>query len=281
MTGVVAAVSAAICSDGDSLRVGVEASVLSRKYFGNYAAREATRPYTSKSLNPKTRLIPSHRKKHISMKKITAVFFSACIIVGVGCHWIGVRGNGHLKTNQRAISAFATVYASGAFTIEWRNGAPALSITTDENLLSYIDSQVSGDTLHLHTRENIWPTHGIKVVISSPTRTGAKISGAVRLTANQLSGSRFAFESTGASRVTLDGNIDELLAEMTGASELTASALQTKTAEISTTGAADADIAVSETLKVAITGAGKVSYSGNPKTIEKHITGAGSIRHRD
>jgi hypothetical protein len=219
--------------------------------------------------------------KHIPMKKITAVFFPACIIVVVGCHWVGVRGNGHLKTDQRTISTFATVDTSGAFTIEWRNGGPALSITTDENLLPYIDNQVSGETLHLHTRENIWPTHGIKVVISSPTRTGARISGAVKLTANQISGPRFALESTGASKVKLDGNIDELLADMTGASELTASGLQTKTTEISTTGAADADIAVSETLKVAITGAGKVSYSGNPKTIEKHITGAGSIRHRD
>ena len=215
------------------------------------------------------------------MKKITIVFFATCVTLFAGCHWIGVRGNGHLKTDQRTISAFATVDASGAFTIEWQNGAPALSITTDENLLPYIDSQVSGDTLHLHTRENIWPTHGIKVVIASPNRTGAKISGAVRLTANQLSGPRFAFESTGAARVTLDGNIDELLADMTGASELTASALQTKTAEISTTGAADAEVAVTETLKVAITGAGKVSYSGNPATIEKHISGAGSIRHKD
>ena len=215
------------------------------------------------------------------MKKITAVFFAACIIAGIGCHWVGVRGNGHLKTDQRTISAFATVDASGAFTIEWRNGAPALSITTDENLLPYIDNQVSGDTLHLHTRENTWPTHGIKVVISSPTRTGAKISGAVKLTANQISGPRFALESTGASEVELDGNIDELLADITGASELTASGLQTKTTEISTTGASDAEIVASETLKVAITGAGKVSYSGNPKTIEKHITGAGSIRRRD
>ena len=215
------------------------------------------------------------------MKKITAVFFAACIIAGIGCHWVGVRGNGHLKTDQRTISAFATVDASGAFAIEWRNDAPALSITTDENLLPYIDNQVSGDTLHLHTRENIWPTHGIKVVISSPTRTGAKISGAVKLTANQISGPRFALESTGASEVELDGNIDELLADITGASELTASGLQTKTTEISTTGASDAEIGASETLKVAITGAGKVSYSGNPETIEKHITGAGSIRRRD
>jgi hypothetical protein len=215
------------------------------------------------------------------MKKITIVFLAACIVLVAGCRWVGIRGNGRIKTDQRTISSFANIDASGAFQIEWRSGAPALSITTDENLLSYMENQISGETLHLHTREQIWPTHGIKVVISSPTRTGAKISGAVKLTANELSGPRFALESTGAAEVKLDGNIDELLANMTGASELHAGGLQTKTTEISTTGAADAEIAVSETLKVAITGAGKVSYSGSPKTIEKHISGAGSIRHKD
>jgi len=215
------------------------------------------------------------------MKKITIVFLAACIALVAGCNWVGIRGNGHIKTDERTISAFANIDASGTFQIEWKSGAPTLSIKTDENLLLYIDNQISGETLHLHTHEQIWPTHGIKVVISSPTRTGAKTSGAVKLTANQLSRPRFALESTGAAEVELDGNIDELLADMTGASELHAGGLQTKTTEISTTGAADAEIAVSETLKVAITGAGKVSYSGNPKTIEKHISGAGSIRHRD
>jgi Putative auto-transporter adhesin, head GIN domain len=215
------------------------------------------------------------------MKKITIVFLAACVVLAAGCRWIGIRGNGHIKTDQRTIGSFANIDTSGAFQIEWKSGTPALSITTDENLLPYIDNQISGETLHLHTREQIWPTHGIKVVISSPIRTGAKISGAVKLTANQLSGPRFALESTGAGEVKLDGNIDELLANMTGASELHAGGLQTKTIEISTTGAADAEIAVSETLKVAITGAGKVSYSGSPKTIEKHISGAGSIHHKD
>src|SRR2546427_7598142 len=215
------------------------------------------------------------------MKKITIVFLAACVVLAAGCRWVGIRGNGHIKTDQRTISSFANIAASGAFQIEWKSGAPALSITTDENLLPYIDNQISGETLHLHTREQIWPTHGIKVVISSPTRAGAKLSGAVKLIANQIAGPKFAVGSTGATQVTLDGSVDELLADMTGASELKASGLQTKTSEISTTGAGDAEIAVANTLKVAITGAGKVTYSGNPKTIEKHITGAGSIRHRD
>src|SRR6266436_2262328 len=215
------------------------------------------------------------------MKKIAIVFLAACIVLVAGCRWVGIRGNGHIKTDERPVSAFANIDGRGAFVIEWQSGTPSLSITTDENLLPYIDTNVSGDTLHLRTREQIRPTHGIRVIISSPTRAGARISGAVKLDAKQLSGTRFALEARRASRVSLDVNIDELLADMTGASELTASTLQTKTAEISTTGAGDAEIAVAETLKVAITGAGKVKYSGNPATIEKHITGAGSIRHKD
>jgi hypothetical protein len=215
------------------------------------------------------------------MKKITIIFLAACVVLAAGCHWVGIQGNGHIKTDERTTSAFANIDVRGAFTIEWQSGTPNLRITTDENLFPYIDSNVSGDTLHLRTREQIRTTHGIRVVISSPTRAGARISGAVKLAAKQLSGARFALESRGASQVSLEGNIDELLADMTGASELSASALQTKTAEISTTGAGSAEIAVSETLKAAITGAGKVQYSGNPPTIEKHITGAGSIRRKD
>jgi hypothetical protein len=96
-----------------------------------------------------------------------------------------------------------------------------------------------------------------------------------------LSEPSFALEATGASEVVLDGSVDRLLVDMTGASQLAADELKAKTAEISTTGAGDAEVAVSDSLKVVITGAGKVTYSGNPPTIKKQITGAGSIRHKD
>ena len=215
------------------------------------------------------------------MRKILIVLLVGCVVVVAGCHLPGVRGNGQIKTEERQVGAFANLDAGGAFEIEWVSGSPALRITTDENLLPYIENNVSDDTLRLRTQDHIWPTHGIKVVISSPTRTGGKIRGAVKLTAKQLSGPTFALESKGASEVSLSGNIDRLLVDMTGASQLAAAGLQAKTAEISTTGAGDAELAVTDTLKVVITGAGKVTYSGNPPTIKKQITGAGSIRHKD
>lgn len=215
------------------------------------------------------------------MRKILIVLLAGCVVLVVGCHLPGVRGDGQIKTEERPIATFANLDASGAFEIEWQNAPPAVRVTTDENLLPYIENNVSEDTLHLRTRGHLWPTHGIKIVISSPTRAGGRIRGAVKLTVKQLSGPIFALESKGASEVSLDGNIDRLLVDMTGASHLAADGLQAKTAEISTTGAGDAEVAVTDSLKVVITGAGKVTYSGNPATIKKQITGAGSIRHKD
>src|SRR5438876_11197410 len=132
------------------------------------------------------------------MKKITIVFLGVCVVVATGCHLVGIQGNRHIKTDERSVSSFANIDVRGAFTIEWQNGAPALRITTDENLLPYIDNHISSDTLRLRTHEQIWPTHGIKVVIASPTCAGAKLSGAVKLIANQIAGPKFAVESTGA-----------------------------------------------------------------------------------
>lgn len=217
---------------------------------------------------------------HIYMRRILIVSLTGCLALIVGCHLPGIRGNGRIKTEERSIDAFADLDASGAFEIEWQSGAPAIRITTDENLLSYIENNVADNTLRLRTREHLWPTRGIKIVISSPTRAGARMRGAVKLTVKQLSGPSFALESQGASEVSLDGSVDRLLVDMTGASQLVADALQAKTAEISTTGAGDAEVGVSDTLKVVITGAGKVTYSGNP-AITKQITGAGTIRRRD
>jgi len=215
------------------------------------------------------------------MNKITIAFFAGLILLAAGCRWGGIMGNGHIVTDTRSVSDFSEIEADGGFQIEWRSGPPSLSITTDENLLRHIDNQNVDRRLRLHSRGNLWATHGVKVAVSSPIRLGAKLTGAARLTAKQLSGHSFAIESTGAAKVMLDGNVDELVTDMTGASRLEAESLQTKTAEISSTGASHAEVAVSETLKVSITGAGKVIYSGNPPTIEKHISGAGSIRHKE
>lgn len=197
-----------------------------------------------------------------------------------GCDLGGIRGNRHLITEQRNLDPFVNIETGGAFSVDWQNGAPSVSVTIDENLLPYLKMEVRDKVLHVRTTRTVRPSRSIKLMLTSNALEGASFSGASRLDAHQLSGPRFYLESTGASNVKLDGAVNELIANLTGASDLRAESLQTKVAEVSVTGAGDARITVSDDLKVSITGAGKVEYTGNPR-IQRKITGAGSIRRRD
>ena len=76
--------------------------------------------------------------------------------------------------------------------------------------------------LKIETDGPIAPTDGIKVVITSPSLAGAELSGAVKLQASQLSGDDFALDTSGATKVTLAGKVNRLLASLTGASKLNA-----------------------------------------------------------
>ena len=42
-----------------------------------------------------------------------------------GCHWTGIRGNGHIVTDNRPVQEFTSVEAEGAFDIEWVPGPPS------------------------------------------------------------------------------------------------------------------------------------------------------------
>jgi len=209
------------------------------------------------------------------------VALSLLALLTPGCDWKGIRGNGQIKTEQRPVSAFTRVDAGGFYELEWRPGIPSCSLTTDENLLSHIKTSMEGDRLKIEMQHSVAPTHGIKVVLTSPSLTGASLSGAVKLNATQLSGATFALETSGAAEVTLAGKVNRLLASLTGASKLQAADLSTDDVELSVTGAGKADVTASNLLRAAITGAGKVSYSGHPKSVEKKITGAGKIEPRD
>jgi hypothetical protein len=232
-------------------------------------------------MNLKLSLAHPTNETIFSMKKIYIPLLAVVALFVSGCYWPGIRGNGHIVTDQRPVTEFSDIKGDGAFQIEWNSGAPSLSITTDDNLLRYIETRIEGKTLRLHSHDQLHPTQHIKVLITSPTLTGASMSGAVRLTATKISCPKFYLQTAGAVRITLDGKADELLADMSGAAKLIAETLHTKTADISSSGAAKAQVYASEALRVSISGAGKVIYYGHPTRVERHVSGAGSINPGD
>lgn len=213
------------------------------------------------------------------MNKTTIILVAAVTIVA-GCSLHRIKGDGVIKTESRPISGFSRIEAAGGYEIKWSGGEPALSITTDENLLPLINTAVDGDTLQIESNKNLAPSNDITIVLSSASLSGVKLTGGNSFKASRLSGANLTLECTGASDVTVDGSVTKLEATLTGASKLNAKSLQTQTAALSLVGASDAEITVTEKLKASVTGAGSLTYSGDPKSVEQNITGAGSIRPR-
>jgi hypothetical protein len=67
----------------------------------------------------------------------------------------------------------------------------------------------------------------------------------------------------------------------TGAGNLDTSKVTAEKAKVDISGAAKVDVYASDQLDVTISGVGSVTYSGNPKTVNKHISGIGTVNPKN
>ena len=212
------------------------------------------------------------------MNRITILLVGAIAVIA-GCS-LGIKGDGVVTTTNRPIPDFSTLKADGAYQITWSSGKPAITISTDQNLLPLITTSVTGDTLHIDRTQNLRPTKGITINISSVSLKEVQLNGAVSLTASNVSGSDLKLESNGASSINVEGSATHLEVNFSGAGSLDAKALQTQSAKVSLSGACSADVTVTESLDAVISGAGAITYGGNPKKVKKTVSGVGKIQSR-
>jgi hypothetical protein len=211
------------------------------------------------------------------MKKKLTIFLLIAIAAVATWYFEGIHGDGAIIAEDRTVPEFSGVTISGAFTVQWSRGKPGLSITTDRNLLPHISTVVSDGTLRISSEKSLRPTGGLTVTISGDSLADVHLSGANTFRAGQITGPELKVLVSGASTISLDGSVTKLDARLTGASTLHAQTLRTQTATVGITGACSAHVNVTDALKASITGAGSITYSGNPRKTEKSVTGVGSI----
>ena len=81
-------------------------------------------------------------------------------------------------------------------------------------------------------------------------------------------------DSSGASKITSEGQTRNLTVEMSGASNFDGEKLKAEKVSVDESGASKATVSVENYLKADLSGASKVVYYGNPANIEKKTSGA-------
>jgi hypothetical protein len=227
------------------------------------------------------------------MKKLGLLFFITALIFGVmsaaNCSFgrvsfniLGrVNGSGTVKQETRNVADFDEIETSGAINAEVAVGDSfSVSVEADDNILQFIKTEVSGNTLKIHTEGKFSTKSKINVKISMPELRGLDINGASNVTAANVKGDSLNIKVNGASEVKISGEAKELNARANGASTIDAENLKSENTEVDSNGASTVTVSSSNELRADASGASTIYYTGEPKNIMQDASGASSIKKK-
>jgi hypothetical protein len=236
---------------------------------------------------------------------IFAAAFALLTVLGCSCAGFSVpiglpRGSGEAGQEVRSVEGVRKVELAswGNLYVELGD-REELRIETDKNLLRYIETDVSGETLIIRHRRGITlrPKQPIEYHLTVKALDSLLVSGAGNVSLPQLETERFEIEISGAGSIDLEdlhadrldvriggagdlevagGEVQEQEISISGAGDYRARNLDSDTAQVYLSGLGSATLHAREHLDVQITGAGSVRYLGRP-SVEKHVTGVGSV----
>jgi hypothetical protein len=232
------------------------------------------------------------------MKKLGIIIFIIAILVGIAFsnlfsfgkasagifHFsIGssIEGSGVSATEVREVSGFKGVDVGGVFQVEITAGKDyAVEVEADDNLLPNIKTEIEGGVLKISTEGRLKSSSPMRIRISAPDIESIEASGACKIAAAEIKNAELRIDTSGASKVKLTGETAKLAIDVSGASNIDASSLKTIDADVDASGASSVDVLVSGKLMSEASGASRISYSGNPSSVEKNTSGASRVSQK-
>jgi hypothetical protein len=174
---------------------------------------------------------------------------------------------GPVRTEARPVSGFRAIEVGGAGqVVVERSGAETLTVTTEEDVLPFVQTAVLGGrlVLGLVPGQSVSSRHGIVFHVGVIDLDTVDASGASRVDARGVDSEAFRVRASGASTVTVAGTCGGLDADVSGASRLLAETLPCREAITGVSGASYARLRVRDRLEARASGASTIEYFGAP-----------------
>ena len=182
----------------------------------------------------------------------------------------GIQGSGNVITESRAVSDFHAVYLSGAgadVVIE-HTGEETLTITTDDNIMPLVTSEVRDGTLRLGI-DGSTHTRTLRYHITVKQLDAIEASGVLAVDIDGVRTDSFTIDISGVSAVRARGVADHQRLTLAGVSSYSADELESKVVIAHVSGVSGAIVRVSDRLEATVRGLSELVYIGDPEVINK------------
>jgi len=182
----------------------------------------------------------------------------------------------------RSVAPFTAVSNTGAVNVRIEVGkAQSVVVEGDDDRVADFETEVVGNELRLHQRHdgNSFDHHrgDLHVKISVPQLTAFTMSGAGNTTITNMSGDRLDVRFSGAGNLKADGVVKTLKLEVSGVGSMDTRELHADVADVSVAGVGSVRVWAGTQLDASLGGIGSLTYYGDPKTVNTHGGGLGSI----
>lgn len=234
------------------------------------------------------------------MKKIGFIIFAAALVGGVlvaNFTSIGgrtlkspfsfffgskIHGSGNIVTKNRNVGEFKAIEIGGILNVEIVQAEKySVTVEADDNILPTIITEVDDGVLRIWSESKFKSAHGVVIRVSAPSIEELETSGVSRASFSSINGDLLRVNTSGASKVSLEGTIKNLELDMSGASGVNAADLTANHASVGGSGASSARVEVVSFLEADLSGASSVNYKGNPAELKKSVSGGSSVTKID
>jgi Putative auto-transporter adhesin, head GIN domain len=233
------------------------------------------------------------------MKQILFLLFSLTTLAS--CRF--TTGSGNLISETRKVSDFDGISVGGSFDVEVKIGSvTSVVVEADDNIMKYIETTVSGNTLKIRTRDlNNYSNVHLKVYITTPSLNNVKASASAEVDVKDIltGNNKLTFRASSSSSISAEVNAPEIEADVSSSATITLSG-KTKTFKAEASSSAEikafdllsenttANVSSSASIQVfasvglnaKASSSGSVDYKG-AATVNKSISSSGSVEKKD
>jgi hypothetical protein len=239
------------------------------------------------------------------MRKTLLLTAAIALIALPSCHHFGIKGNGHVTTEDRTVSPFTKITVEGVFPVELsQTGGPeSVKVETDENLQSTVVVKTDGDELIIKSakEESISRSTKMKVYINIKKVSDIDFKSVGALTSTntlKLDSVNLRSESVGKLNLAIDaqylhadlesvgstelsGNVYEARINNKSVGALSAFDLKTKVMMIHSTSVGVTEVYADSAFYIRSAAIGALFYKGGGDVKELKSEGIGRVQKKD
>jgi hypothetical protein len=218
------------------------------------------------------------------MRRTASAVLTTALVGALSSTLCAVSAPALAAESTRALPPFIAVNAKGAFAMTVEAGkTQSVVVRGDDKFIADLKTTVVDNELQITMSDKTYDgSRGApRIVITVPTLSRVKVEGAGETAISNVNTDRLDIGYLGAGQLVASGKVKYLRLNAKGVGHVDTKALHAERVDVNFEGVGSVSVYASDLLNAVAKGMGSLSYYGKPKTVNKSVSGIGSVNARD